>query len=426
MPSQTQVLGPVALVATLLVGPSAARGQFAVGSNGQLALGSPTSIPAATSRLAATARRLTSTVRAELAGTSLGRRLEIRANALQGAAQSLDAAVRGGATPDELRPSLAAVDAAAAQVQAVLNAAPGAAPQSALLAAQIDDLTNSLRRMIGGVVPIGPIGPGPGGLEYDAGTIIQQAESARSRANALATTIATQVGWVEPYDRAIRDLRGLSAQLAALRDQARRSNPLTTLQAGWASVRGRSAGLAASLRGVRPPPAVVSGLNALQADLDALAGSLGISPGYVVDPDRPSLLEPPAYGGLPYPIVPPTIPPWPYDPPVVRLIDQALGEVDAFLLGIRPHLGTIPEGPRFQADAVALRNDLLDLRQRVLARDAGPSRAAAFARVDRSYRRLADRTARIAKGRYGPNIARVDSLGTLIGRILREPRSEPS
>ena len=73
MGGPTQRSGVIALALAVFIGVPAARGQFAVGSNGQLAIGGPTSVTAASSRLVVLTRQLVATVRGELAGSGLGR-----------------------------------------------------------------------------------------------------------------------------------------------------------------------------------------------------------------------------------------------------------------------------------------------------------------------------------------------------------------
>lgn len=407
-------LGAMAALALGFFLPLQTPAQFGVGPDGRLGLGGPASLPAASSRLASAAQQLIPTIHSELAGSSLGRQLEIRANALASAAQSLDDQVQRGAAPGILMGALSGVDSASQQIQSLMNSSPGAAPQSEMLAGQIGSLADSIRSMAGGVSPTGPIGADDGRPEYDLGTVIQQAEACRDDASRLASAIATQTGG-GAYDPAVRDLQSLAAQLGTLRDQARRQNSLTVLQAGWGTISTRSAGISQSLRAASLPGSVANGLTALEADLDGLARVLQVSNSYVANPGQPALIDPPAYSGIPYQVVPTSVN-RPY-PTTLPSIDQALGQIDAFLLGIRPNIGTIPEGPRFQSDAVALRNDLLNLRQQTL--NSGVMPPDALARLDRSYRRLASRTGRIAQGRYGPNIARIDTLGPIIGQILQ-------
>lgn len=104
-------------------------------------------------------------------------------------------------------------------------------------------------------------------------------------------------------------------------------------------------------------------------------------------------------------------------PPTARavpLVDEAIREVDVYLLGIRPNLSVIPEGPQFHRDAQELRNALTGLRQGLSAGGWNPAVGRQQAESEAIIRRLVDRTLRVGRGQIGPNNARILRIRDLI------------
>jgi hypothetical protein len=388
-----------AVAAVAAVAP--ARGQFTVDYGRLQPGGIPAgSVPDLSRRLMTEARQFVPTVRAELTGTTLGRQLEIRGHALLGAVEAFDAAQRSRIhDPAGLSRLLAHVQTASQQVEDALYSAPGAAPQANRIARRISRLIYELSRILpsGGLIPPRPpVDPG-----YDVRTVAQLSDRLAADINALINTIEADVGSIDPYDTAIRDLQGTNGQLADFRRGLSSRPPLATVQSRWHPVRNRFRRTSRALASVR-------------AGFDRLTSTLGLRPDYIIGPDQPAIIDLPAYDDFPYPR-PPVGQPGRYRR-LTSLADRAISEVDGFLLGIRPNIGTIPEGPRFQADGVALRNELLALRQHAAAGNR-PALPTAFGRVESAYQRLADRTDRIARGRHGPNIARVGAIGDRIRQM---------
>jgi hypothetical protein len=98
----------------------------------------------------------------------------------------------------------------------------------------------------------------------------------------------------------------------------------------------------------------------------------------------------------------------------VPLVDEAIREVQVYLLGIRPNLSVIPEGPQFHRDAQELRNALVGLRQGLSAGGWNPAVGRQQAEAETIVQRLVDRTLRVGRGQIGPNNARILRIRDLI------------
>jgi hypothetical protein len=408
---------PIALASWLVVGegmPARAQTGYEMfsGMPGTSPVPSGT-LPALSRQLFAEAQQLVPAVRYELAGTVQGQRSEMVANALIGAAQALDFAIGSGTVdPGRTLPALASVDQAFSRLQAELNNPPGTAPQSAWIVRRIDRLVFELRRAMPGIGP--SFGSQPG-LPPGPAQIEQLADSLEANLGFLINSIRSDPGLTYAFDRLARDLESVAAQVVQFHDLVRRGGALGQLQAADLAIRNQVRQIGVVMEGAGPPVRVLQVWRAVAATSDQLGDALGLSRDYLIDPNQPVIINRPAYGQLPWTIVPTTS-----APPtgaLVPLIDQALGETNGFLAALLPNLLRIPEGPGFQADARALIGDLLGFRQAIASGALGPPLFEAARRVDATYRRLLDRTNRIARGQVGPNIARVYRIGTVIDQI---------
>lgn len=368
-------------------------------------------LPALAQQLVIEARQLLPTVRYELAGTNQGRRVEVATNALTAAVEAFESMVRGRSfDPLRSRQAYQTVARASGQLQGELNNPPNSAPQSNWIAGRVDRLVYEVGRIIEGELP----GPGPAPRpDYDLAQLQRLCDLLEADLGALRDRIWREVGSSYPYDQIGRELDGLLARTQQFHGQVGLAQPLGTLQATWMPLREQARMVEMGLATVRPPRGVDEAWRTVRGDLDRITTTLGLSPDYTVQPDRPVIINPPAFPNLPYPITPD----WasrPNPSPVLGLVDQAIGEVDGFLLGIQPNLLVIPEGPRFQADAREVRGSLMRLRQATLGPPGNRVAAEALRRVEADYARLRNRTDRIARGKYGTNIARVLRLGDLI------------
>ena len=104
-------------------------------------------------------------------------------------------------------------------------------------------------------------------------------------------------------------------------------------------------------------------------------------------------------------------------------------QVDELLGNFAPTAGVVPEGRFMLADMQRLRQAVVVFRQEA-ARGGDPGRlAAVFQEVDLHWQRLARRFDRVARGRTGPNIQRVQQIGQTceqIHRVLGMPGYAPT
>jgi capsule polysaccharide export protein KpsE/RkpR len=91
--------------------------------------------------------------------------------------------------------------------------------------------------------------------------------------------------------------------------------------------------------------------------------------GLVIDPGQPVLYNAPTYNQLPYAVQRPQPPQAPRE--MVPLLDQAVAQVNAFVVGFNPVLPYVPQVAGLQTRARSLRLSLLQLRQEATT-DANP------------------------------------------------------
>jgi hypothetical protein len=103
--------------------------------------------------------------------------------------------------------------------------------------------------------------------------------------------------------------------------------------------------------------------------------------------------------------------------PVLALADRLVAQLDDFLVAFTPEAGGVPEGGSIIADARRLRAAAADFRDAIpRAIDVGQL-AYAFRDVDALWEILARRINRIAQGRTGPNVQRIEGIGQTIAEI---------
>lgn len=405
--------GVIFALAVSLLATSPAPGQPGGPSSRALPLAPGSDLGFLAEQLFSESSRFVETVRYELGGNRQGRNLEIRGNALIGASESYQRELLAGNSSASRRlRALENVERSLAEVQSELNNPAGTAPLSASTARSVARLAGEIRRNEGGYDPQPPFPPPPPPTNdpagYDSGKVGRFADATRVNAGALATQIEREIGYLYPYDEVVRDLRRLADDLSGLGQLAKRRAPLSQVQASFRPIRGQARRIGGTLDRARPPAHLAnlwSGIDANLAQIEELI--LGTGP--ITPPIQP-------------PISPPigTLPP---TARIVALIDQALGEIDAYAAAIRPNVGSIPEGPQFQSDARGVRDALVAFRPLLVDGIWDASARRAFSRVDTDSRRLADRTVRVSQGRIGPNNARamrvrelVEQMGELLPR----------
>lgn len=396
-----------------------------VGAKAQAPFGRGSATSVLADQLVAESERFLWEVRDELAGTRQGRNLEIRGNALYGAAQGYQQEIRQRHADEDRRlRALDGVERSLAEVQRELDRPPGTAPRALDSARRMDRIVSQLRQESqgSGRPPIGrppgrpPTVP-PSAPGYDWRRVAEVSEQTLAGIQVLQSRIDREVGRFPPYDGVLRDLDGMASGLARVNDLARRQLLVSQLGPILQPIRNQARRTGAVLQGARPPRGIARSWNDIERGIDELSRLLGLSGDFIIDPNQPVLIDPPGYEQLPWPgfpglgggggVLPPTA-------QAVPLIDEAIREVDVYLLGIRPNLSVIPEGPRFHRDAQELRNALIGLRQGLSAGGWNPSVGRRQAEAEAIVQRLVDRTLRVGRGQIGPNNARVLRIRDLI------------
>jgi len=103
--------------------------------------------------------------------------------------------------------------------------------------------------------------------------------------------------------------------------------------------------------------------------------------------------------------------------PVVGLSGQLVYQVDDFLRYFVPTARVVPQGRQFLTDASILRDAAARLQQ--MASTGAPPAALAdqFGVVAATWQRFESRMERVAKGRMGPNIAKILQMGGTVEQI---------
>ena len=108
-------------------------------------------------------------------------------------------------------------------------------------------------------------------------------------------------------------------------------------------------------------------------------------------------------------------------PPSVTLADAIVGEIDVFLRAFGPTRCAVPCGEEIYRDAIQLQQLTLELRQAAAAGAPPCDLRALYRQVDCACGRLVGKVNRIARGRCGPNIQQVRTIGALcqeLGTVL--------
>jgi hypothetical protein len=377
----------------------------AVGQRGAPSL----SLESAADEMVHDAADLVAAVREELGGSPPGRRLVNLGEGLRGSAEAFRAAARARVPdPGRLRDTFGGVDRAAATLRQEMARVPGGAPRAYRLASRIDRTIDAIRPVVeidGGR----PLRPTAANLGYDPSRVSTTADELARTLDRTAERVEREVGYDYPYDRLARTLQGLSGQVHDLQHETFRSPPtaLSALQGRWEGLERQARYADRLLEDARPPASVARAWDASRSrfnDMSRLLGrdatfGGGFNPG--PDPVRP-------------PVRPPVVDPTPSDQ-MVNLADQAIGQLDAFLLALRPQLLNVPEGFQFQADAQAVRAEMMGLRQALYASPRAASRA--FRQAEATYTRLRARTERLGQGRDGPMINRVRAVGDVLNAL---------
>jgi hypothetical protein len=302
--------------------------------------------------------------------------------------------------PDRLRDTFQSVDRAASEVFQELNRIPGAAPQASWAASRVDRGLNTIRRSLVEYVPTNRPVPIPPRLGYDPSRVATTADELVRTLERTLDRIDREVGRSYPYDRVARELQGLSSQIHDIQHDTFNSPPLPQVQVAWRGLERQARSAGRLLESARPPASVARAWDASRSRFDDMSQLLSLDP---------------MFGPGPGPIRPPVIiEPTPSDQ-MVNLVDQAIGQLDAFLLALQPQVLNVPEGFQFQADAQAVRAEMMGLRQALYSPPRDASRS--FRQAEAAYTRLRARTERLGQGRDGPMINRVRAVGDVLNTL---------
>jgi hypothetical protein len=410
----SSIVGAVAILAA--AGPAAAQGPAGFDPRVYVqppgvGVAPPGALPGLAAQLGREAQELITATRYELAGTVQGQQVEAAARFLAGAAARL-AQANG---PNAADRALDEIGQAQAQIQNARAGLGGVLPRTDAAARRIDRLAYEIANLLGG-------GDGNGGGfvpttgGYNPAPILRAADALSASLGAAVERIWREAGPQYPYDGAARGLDAARGQAEDLGAMAGQGTPLDGLRAAYEPIRAQVTTASRTVEGARPTPGMGQSLRDARRAMRGLEDALALNPNLVV-PDRPVLIDPPAFPNLPYPVTPPGS----IHPPrqLVAQIDEALALTDGFIATVQPNLLTIPEGPQFLADGRQVLLGLSALRQAAFD-PAGPGALQpAMQRVLRDYDRLRRRTDKISRGRLGPNVERVLRLGDALAAIRR-------
>jgi hypothetical protein len=348
------------------------------------------------SRMAEQARRLSEVIAAELGGNDRGRRLERESTELAQAVGEFRRAVRDGVDRFTLRQAYAGVDATWHQLAAELSRRGTTTPA---LTRAVGDVAETDAR-IHAALGMNPAPAGYYGAQAPTGVADVQrlAHALVDRAERLAAVVRTDMTG-PGAGRAVQDAVNLAALADTFHDSLRLEGRVDAVIAnGYSGVAGQADRLAGDLVKT-PPPRVQAAWQAFRSVDVLLRQALGMR----LDP---SLLAGTALA--------------PGDPlPLVVLAGQLVEQVSAFLQVFGPTARNVPEGDLFLADAQVLQEAATAFRQKALSGMSPAQLAFEFRPADAVWQRLARRTARIARGRTGPNIQQLDQIGQTVAEIHR-------
>jgi len=109
--------------------------------------------------------------------------------------------------------------------------------------------------------------------------------------------------------------------------------------------------------------------------------------------------------------------PYPGPSPVAGLAVQLVQQVDDFLRSFAQTARAVPQGGLFLADATTLREAAARLSQMAASGAPPATLSAQFRAVAVTWQRFESRMEQVAKGRMGPNIAKILQMGGTVEQI---------
>jgi len=227
-------------------------------------------------------------------------------------------------------------------------------------------------------------------------------QSLHDRAEALAAASYAEMRGVGGT-RVIQDAVQLANQCDVYHDALNLNGKVDGLmQRGFSGVAAISDRLGTEIAEVPPTPRVASAWQAYRAAEVLVRQTLGL-------PNAPMALNgtilAPQLTGV--------------GSPIGGLTDRLLAQLNDFLNVFGPDAGAVPEGGLFLQDAQTLQAAAAQFRDEVV-KGPDPARLAYdFRDVDAVWQRLARRTNRIARGRSGPNVRKIEAIGQTLAEVHR-------
>ncbi len=367
-------------------------------------------------RMAGAIRDLADGLAAAAGQTPQGGYLERDARELQQGIDDWFTATRGARDPAQLRRTYSGLDVSWHRLRGQLEAPGVAGPAFLERARRVDQAEGQLRQALGmNDYPPGIDGPAvaPAGVDETRGLAYALAQRGEALAQTIAAVDAPDPG-LAPLVRDAADLARMADNFHdALGDPARMGQP-DFARTAFSQIVQRSNGFGVNLAATPMPPAVRQAWDGYTSAHNLLRVNLGLTA------STPNGL-PPAFNPIPAGNPPPVAVALPYvatpTAPVAGWADQLAGQVDDLLAHFGPTANVVPGGRFMLGDIERLRVAALGFRQDA-ARGLGPGQLAfEFREVDATWRRLARRFARVARGRTGPNINQVQVIGQTCNQI---------
>ncbi len=316
-------------------------------------------------QLSATARLLRESLESELGGTPQGRQLAIVSRNLVNASRALEqAVVSSPAAYDQayrdLHQTLSALEDS---LQGVYFSAPNST-------AYLNRFTRGFESFEGASPQVAtppPPSAGPGAPPgIDAGLyneILRLNTALSSDTQQLLYVLRSMFNSDEHHKQLLRDVEFFYAEVDAFHHTVRVGTPMAEVRAYVLRLRALADGISQTMRVHIPAGGVVQRWDVVNWDVRQVGELLGVAAGPAIDPGQPVLFNAPTYSQLPYQVHRPTPTRTPRD--MVPAIDQAVAQVNAFVVGYNPFLTHYPQVPVLQKQARSLRLALIQLRQEV-------------------------------------------------------------
>ncbi len=324
-------------------------------------------LPRPEEQLVALARLARDAIETDLGGTAQGRQLELLSGNLVSASSQLarvaaasaaeatsayqDVRLARSALDRDLRPVQVAAPTATAYLDRfdrLLATLPVAASQPAALPA---------------APAAGPSSPPRDVRWYEE---VRRAHTLLSRDTEQLLYILRSMNSPDAYhSQLLRDIEFFSSQLDALDQSLRWDLPPSEVRSRVLRLRVLGAGVSELMRREAPAGQVLQRWNIVTQDLQQLSDAAGLGVSLAIDPGAPVLYNAPTYYQLPYQVQRPAPVRVPTD--AVPMIDQAVAQLNAFVVGFNQFLPYYPQVPGLQGQARRLRLLLLQFRQELTA-----------------------------------------------------------